>query len=289
MQKVLYTILAGKLEGSKVVDKRKGTWGMFTMNPDGSSKVQVPVSGSVVAHCWSKPDAQLILTSIGGLSTVPRTGGTPTAFVVEDEPGLPRGNSLSARWSPTGRIVFSRQCYDIRLADGYMQQCIVVKDWPDGPAQLLTEGYRDSAPAWSPDGDYVMFDRVIGASITKMVMPTAGGEPRVVGANLHIVGSVDWGRDAAGQNWLAYGPTGRNVYKLALNPDGTTWEGAVPVDFGDSGWTMGGKNPRWSPDCTHIVFSNEGDTSKYATYVLDASTGAFWPVGDLGFVDWAAQ
>lgn len=31
------------------------------------------------------------------------------------------------------------------------------------------------------------------------------------------------------------------------------------------------------------------DLQKMLDVTLDASTGAFWPVGDLGFVDWAAQ
>ena len=290
----------GKLVGSKVVSAVQNVWGIFTMNTNGTDKVQVNVGGgSAAAHCWSQPDAALIL--LGGLSTVPRAGGTPTVFVAQEEPGLPMGvGSVSngcGAWSPDGsRVAFKRYWVDDEY---YNLHAIAVKDWPNGPARLITPGQqmvRDEFPTWSPDGEYVLFQRYDHSLARGQLMVVAAdgqSPPYYVAENdLSVKGPSDWYRDdTTGENCIVYGSGGL----ARLQVDATGHAIGSPIALPDGGYSSYYRCPRWSPDGRFVAFSNENVTKKgsvFTTYILDVtgeSPGSLYTVGDLGFVDWAAQ
>lgn len=289
--------LAGKLVGTKSVGTNTSPAGVYIMDPDGTDKVKVDTGGLTSAECWSQPDAALILLT--GLFTVPRTGGNPTMFVADDEPGLPVGTgsvtNSQADWScDGGKVAFVRYWYE----DLYNRHAIAVKDWPNGPARLITSGgpgFRDVYPTWSPDGQYVMFCRIGGSPYSQLMVVAAdgSGEPYLVRPDsTGVTGTSDWYRDpTTGENWIVYdGASSYGLSRLKVDAAGHALGEPIPVP--DGGYSSYYRWPCWSPDGTHIAFCNVTDTKKgpvYATHIVEVATGTLHQVGDLGGVDWAAQ
>lgn len=288
------SVPAGKLVGSKVVQKSANTWGVFTMDTDGTDPVQLNVAGSATSYCWSHPKADRIAlrSTIGDLCTVPRAGGTPSVFVADNEPGLPAGSASQAVWSPDGsRIAFKRYWVE----GGYNRHAIGVKDWPTGTPRLITTGptgYRDEFPAWSPDSQYVVFERYATNAARLMVVAADGNsEPSYVSTDVSVRGTSDWAVDAAtGDNWIVYAASG--VF-ARLQADATGHTTGAPITLPNGGASSAYLYPCWSPDGQWVAFSNETVSKTgaitYATYVLQVAGGTPYKVGDLAQVDWAGQ
>ncbi|MGE3907984.1 MAG: prolyl oligopeptidase family serine peptidase [Chloroflexota bacterium] len=119
------------------------------------------------------------------LFVVPREGGQPVQVTDGD------WDDSSPAWSPDGtRLAFASN----RTAD---------RDWNDvsdlyvvlatgGEVQNLTSGdYALGSPAWSPDGQMIAAlgrscDAPAGANVRLWTVPTTGGEPRCLTADLDI-------------------------------------------------------------------------------------------------------
>jgi dipeptidyl aminopeptidase/acylaminoacyl peptidase len=85
--------------------------------------------------------------------------------------------------SPDGKFAVVAVTRADLEADAYRGQLWLVPTDGSAPPRPFTTGWRDSAPAYSPDGAWLAFLRATGAEgpgakPQLYVMPTAGGEPR---------------------------------------------------------------------------------------------------------------
>jgi len=265
--------------------------GLYTINTNGTGKTLLVAGG--FDPCWS-PDGQQVCFRLNNrLYTVPHSGGTPTQFTTGAEPGLPGGNTdYLPAWSPDGqRIAFKRYWVE----GGYNRHAIVVKEWPSGPARLLTSGgpgFRDEYPTWSPDGQYVLFNRFQGGSRLFCVAADGGGQPYLVKADdSSVSGTSDWYRDAAsGENWIVYSSSSSSTELCRLQVDAAGHALGSPIALPNGGYSSYYRFPSWSPDGKFVAFNNEETTKKgpvTTTYILDVATSALYKVGDLGDVDWS--
>lgn len=112
---------------------------------------------------------------------------------------LPLLNSVSApAVHPDGtRAVVSvvRPDFD---ADSYVGQLWTVPRDPERLPRRVTRGFRDTAPAFSPDGRVLAFLRAApGGSPQLHVVEAAGGEPQALTNRKMGVSSFDWSPDSA--------------------------------------------------------------------------------------------
>jgi len=71
--------------------------------------------------------------------------------------------------------------------------------WDGVVASPFTAGLADKSPRWSPDGSRLAFLRMAGADgpAQVAVMPTDGGEPRVISEFDHGVSELEWSPDGS--------------------------------------------------------------------------------------------
>lgn len=82
-------------------------------------------------------------------------------------------------------------------ADDYVGQLWTVPQDPEKPARRVTRGYRDTAPAFSPDGRVLAFLRTVpGGKPQLYVVEAAGGEPQVLTDRPLGVSSFAWSPDS---------------------------------------------------------------------------------------------
>src|ERR1700691_724366 len=86
-------------------------------------------------------------------------------------------------------------------SDEYRAHLWIVPTDGSAPARPFTTGWRDSAPAYSPDGAWLAFLRAAGgegqgARPQLYVMPTGGGEPRRLTDHPLGAGAPVWSPDS---------------------------------------------------------------------------------------------
>ena len=103
--------------------------------------------------------------------------------------------------SPDGRravVAVTRLDLD---ADEYRSQLWLVDTTGEAPARAITEGHRDTAPAWSPNGRWIAFLRAAPEGKPHLqVLPADLGEPRRVTTDEHHplgAGAPRWSPDSA--------------------------------------------------------------------------------------------
>jgi dipeptidyl aminopeptidase/acylaminoacyl peptidase len=113
--------------------------------------------------------------------------------------------------SPDGRFAVAGVIRADLEADDYRGHLWIVPTDGSAPPRPLTTGWRDTAPAYSPDGAWLAFLRAAGAEGADAkpqlyVMPTAGGEPRRVTEHPLGAGPPVWSPDSSRISYVARVP-----------------------------------------------------------------------------------
>jgi TolB protein len=151
-------------------------------------------------------------------------------------------------------LVFTRLVF---FVDASAQEKYRLKQLTNDPAQ-------DGFPCWSPDGQYIVFSRY-GKDITPektglwLVSPDTGEQQQLTTA---IGEHPNWSSDG---HYIAFDGDFGNSIQLVSASGGTPIRivpESIPV--------LRGGQPKWSPDCSRIVFK-EGPN----LWMLEVSTGRF--------------
>jgi dipeptidyl aminopeptidase/acylaminoacyl peptidase len=210
--------------------------------------------------------------------------------------------------SPDGRTA----CYALTRIDleedAYRSQLWVVPTDGSAPPRQLTQGERDAAPQYSPDGRWIAFLRSTDGKPPQLhVMPVDGGEPRRIGEHTLGVAAVTWSPDSTRIAYVARVPEegrygtdedvtpdkepGRRITTRKYRIDGVGYTidrrphvfvvDALAEDAEAEQLTRGDYDhglPAWSPDGSLIAFVSARHDSRdrdLATdvFVVDATGG----------------
>ena len=179
------------LYAATVLESSSQVWELFVARDDGAPPVQITNGGSgavqSVHPSWS-PDGSSIafLRQFGAAN--------PAIYVVHPD-GTELHRVVDVSWTSTGEPVWSPDGMKIAYTDGvngfysrggHVGQEIFVVDADGGGAHKLTEtaprGYNDATPAWSPDGDRILFMRPAGGPAGEMNLVTMNVDGTCEGA-----------------------------------------------------------------------------------------------------------
>jgi TolB protein len=273
---------------------------LFTMNPDGSGVRQLtdPPWGWVDLDPWWSPDGSTVVferddpSGTGEIFTIGADGAgltqlthlvAPPGCDIMSEPDC-LGSNNNPAWTPDGKtIVYSHCC--VAANGGYLVGLYTMR--ADGShVRRITLNpdldWGDYAPTVSPDGRWVAFSRVIGAtpgngnqSVSAMFLVRIDGRclHRVTPYNL-MVDEKDWSPDGsrivfvshAGSNTgpfradlFSVAPDGRHLTQLTSTTPGKT------AAFG----------PSWAPSGERIMFRYFRSTGGTDVYTMRPD-GADW-------------
>ena len=182
--------------------------------------------------------------------------------------------------------------------DRYRSELWRVPTDGSGPPRKLTNGPRDLAPRFSPDGRWLAFLRADDGPPQLMVMPVDGGEPQVLTDHTLGAGSPVWSPDSARVAYAARVPEeGRygtdeevtpekepprliTTYRYKLDGVGYTTDRrsqvfVVPVGEEDAEPTQVTKGdfdsgePFWSPDATQLGFCSARHETRDINFAAD--------------------
>ncbi|MFH1514021.1 MAG: T9SS type A sorting domain-containing protein, partial [bacterium] len=133
---------------------------------------------------------------------------------------------------------------------------------------LTSNAYYNYSPQWSPDGNWVVYERDVPGPRQIYKVSSAGGVETALTSNAYYNYSPQWSPDG---NWVVYYrwdwyATGYSqIYKVS------SAGGAETVLTTNSGYPN--FRPQWSPDGNRVVYSREDATGHQQIYKVSSETG----------------
>ncbi len=177
-----------------------------------------------------------------------------------------RGLSPDApAWAPDGRsVVFSAAHIGGRF-DLWIQPVLGL-DAAGPPRRLTDQAGSVSSPAFSPDGRWVAYYRVLAGQRDIWIVPSAGGNPIQFTDDKAADFHPSWSPDGT---QLAFGSDRGGTGRIWVGPvaDGRPAGPARPVTTG----ATSDQAPAWSPDGSWIAYLGETPASSADVFVVDAA------------------
>jgi TolB protein len=250
---------------------RKGQTGLWIMAADGSARrrvVDIPLrsSSGFLSPAWSPDGSQLAYaTHVGSTYDLDRSEIFVIGVDGSSRRRLTSNGAYDAdpAWSADGkRIVFSRVTgFGEEGANGGL---FVMYATGGGEKQLTRVAWPryDRAPAWSPDGEQIVFERVTFGDVSEdagrselYVMSPDGGDERRIASGSEPSWSPDGTRivyssieDGHGRTCFHECSTSREIH--VVDADGSDDQRLTDSEADDH-W------PAWSPDGFFIAFTSD--------------------------------
>ena len=158
------------------------------------------------------------------------------------------GAKFAPRWKPDG----SQLAYVLDL-DGGENYDILIYDLALGTHTNITANMPDALAAsfdWSPDGSQIAFCSDRAGRFDTYIMPSQGGEARIV-------------LDQPRPDWeVSWSPDGRTLVVTSEGEGHDYWTFLVPLDGGQptsigiDGSPISAKDASWSPDGSFLAFAS---------------------------------
>ncbi len=176
------------------------------------------------------------------------------------------GGKTGPIWSPDG----SALCYAIDI-DGSENFDIMRYDPASGEHTNLTPDTLDAIQpnfAWSPDCGQIAFLSNRGGAFDAYVMPSTGGDARLVYRDPHPAWEVQWS-PAGAQLLVTVEGGGQDYWTFVVPLDGST-----PFPIGENDKPVDAQNAQWSPAGTHIIFTSSahGDDRNVGLFDIASKT-----------------
>jgi Tol biopolymer transport system component len=262
---------------------------LYLINSDGTNRTLLTPKGGVARHTsfsWS-PDGRRIAFAgfIGGKESVQEvfiinadgTGLTRLTHSAVNRKRTTWDWSGDPSWSPDGTMIAFDGARDCDRPWCDIPQIFVIRLDGTGERQLTRSTAPSYFPAWSPNGQNILFERYggkwsgPGASgnwidnahmVLYTIGPDGGRKHKVaeIRNELYHCACVAWSPDGTQFTYEAAGTQGKSdIY--VMNADGTDPKRLTSHRARD-------ENPDWSPDGTQIAFYSER-TGNAQIYVMN--------------------
>ena len=256
--------------------------------PPSSTPTDAPPTSSILAQIileTNTPEVQVAqITRAASATVIKPTHAIPTAILPVPTTGVPPTNVPPTSIPPTNvptapepvgpqRISFvigSPGNTDIYIADANGANVFA----------LVSESCDEAEPAWSPDGQFIVYQSNCGGSYDLWIVSSYGGVP----TQLTFTSALD-------EREPHWSTTGQVAYRVSAldqdrDRDGEIW--IIPAD-GGSAATLGlqGRSPTWSPDGKSLVFMSNRPglwqifiydlTSRSTRQLTNTSGNCRWP------------
>jgi Tol biopolymer transport system component len=249
-------------DGQRIAYAREGAQGKVefrVVDADGQRPTTIWPSAGAEANAaaiipldWSRDGQQILhlVESPDGSSELAllSADGGERRVLASFRTGAPRQASLS----PDGHLVV----FDLPSGDRAIERdlMIVRSDGSSAPQPLLTGGFNDLHPSWTPDGNGIFFVSNRSGQMSGWLLPMTGdqlsGDPQFVARNLGRIWPL--GLTDAGAYFYQLQVGGAEVYTVAVDLSGTIPPGApAPVSATDALDHLGAA---WSPDGRNIAY-----------------------------------
>jgi len=123
----------------------------------------------------------------------------------------------------------------------------------------MTATSEDSAPCWSPDGQWICFATKINSRRLLAKVPAGGGEVQIVKTvGVSNPTEPDWSPD---NKWIAFTSQARE-FDICV----------VPIAGGDVTLLVPGEDPSWAPNSRTLIYARRTASYRYVLSLLDAPT-----------------
>ena len=224
-------------DGSEIVfvSERDGSLDVYVMDADGSNvrRLTHGDQAGTLSPKWS-PDGTRIAFSGTGTLKVMNADGSNVQTVLDPEPeseAAPcRAGSFLGDWSPDGEWI---TYYAASVSRQIGQICIIRPDGSDMKVLVSEPPAFHVEPAWSPDGETIVYRSIQDNNHEIYVVDVDSGEVRNVSNDPALDLEPTWSPDG---EWIAFGSIREvgNFDLFIMREDGTDVRGLAPDPMKDS-------------------------------------------------------